>query len=89
MKLLAGNSNRPLAEAISAQLAVPLIKANIRRFALTLGLHTLEDRLRVLLRQIRAAQSHIDDLNAQAFRLFIHIITNAMHQPCAIGTNHS
>ena len=33
MKILTGNSNRPLAEAISAKLALPLIRANIRRFA--------------------------------------------------------
>ncbi|MDR3514627.1 MAG: ribose-phosphate pyrophosphokinase [Azospirillaceae bacterium] len=33
MKVLAGNSNRPLAEAISACLNVPLTKANIRRFS--------------------------------------------------------
>ena len=33
MKLIAGNSNRPLAEAISAHLKVPLTKASIRRFS--------------------------------------------------------
>lgn len=33
MKILTGNSNKPLAEAISAKLALPLIKANIRRFS--------------------------------------------------------
>ncbi|MEA1651572.1 ribose-phosphate pyrophosphokinase [Nitrospirillum sp. BR 11164] len=33
MKLIAGNSNRPLAEAISACLNVPLTKASIRRFS--------------------------------------------------------
>ncbi|MFV0431965.1 MAG: ribose-phosphate pyrophosphokinase [Alphaproteobacteria bacterium] len=33
MKLLAGNSNLPLAEAISAWLNVPLTKASIRRFS--------------------------------------------------------
>jgi ribose-phosphate pyrophosphokinase len=33
MKILAGNSNRPLAEAISAYLNVPLTKASIRRFS--------------------------------------------------------
>ena len=33
MKLLACNSNRPLAEAISAYLKVPLTQASIRRFA--------------------------------------------------------
>ena len=32
MKILTGNSNQPLAEAISAKLALPLVKANIRRF---------------------------------------------------------
>lgn len=33
MKILSGNSNRPLAEAISAYLQVPLTKAAIRRFS--------------------------------------------------------
>ena len=33
MKLVAGNSNRPLAEAIAAYLHVPLAKAQVRRFA--------------------------------------------------------
>jgi ribose-phosphate pyrophosphokinase len=33
MKLIAGNSNRPLAEAISAMLKVPLTNASIRRFS--------------------------------------------------------
>jgi len=33
MKILTGNSNRPLAAAISAKLAIPLVKANIRRFS--------------------------------------------------------
>ncbi len=33
MKILSGNSNRPLAEAISAYLKTPLTKASIRRFS--------------------------------------------------------
>jgi ribose-phosphate pyrophosphokinase len=33
MKILAGNSNRPLAEAISAYLNLPLTRASIRRFS--------------------------------------------------------
>jgi len=33
MKVLAGNSNRPLAEAICSYLNMPLIKASVRRFA--------------------------------------------------------
>ncbi|MDQ4136470.1 MAG: ribose-phosphate pyrophosphokinase [Pseudomonadota bacterium] len=33
MKLVAGNSNRPLAEAIAAYLGIPLTKCSVRRFA--------------------------------------------------------
>ncbi|QQS11179.1 MAG: ribose-phosphate pyrophosphokinase [Rhodospirillales bacterium] len=33
MKILTGNSNRPLAEAIATALGLPLVKANVRRFA--------------------------------------------------------
>ncbi len=33
MKILAGNSNRPLSEAIAAYLGVPLTKCQVRRFA--------------------------------------------------------
>jgi ribose-phosphate pyrophosphokinase len=33
MKLLAGNSNRPLAEAIAAFLGMPLTNATVQRFA--------------------------------------------------------
>jgi ribose-phosphate pyrophosphokinase len=33
MKLLAGNSNRPLANAIAAHLGIPLCRAQVRRFA--------------------------------------------------------
>ena len=33
MKLVAGNSNRPLAEAIAAYLGLPLTKCSVRRFA--------------------------------------------------------
>ncbi len=33
MKLLAGNSNRSLAQAIAAHLDMPLTKAQVKRFA--------------------------------------------------------
>ncbi len=33
MKILTGNSNRPLAEAISAFLNLPLTSASVRRFS--------------------------------------------------------
>ena len=33
MKIIAGNSNRPLAEAVAAALGIPLTQASVRRFA--------------------------------------------------------
>jgi ribose-phosphate pyrophosphokinase len=33
MKLLAGNSNRPLAEGVGKALGIPVVKANVKRFA--------------------------------------------------------
>ena len=33
MKIIAGNSNRPLAEAIAAYLNLPLTDASVRRFS--------------------------------------------------------
>ena len=33
MKVVAGNSNKPLAEAIAASLNMPLTKASVRRFS--------------------------------------------------------
>ncbi|MDA8915441.1 ribose-phosphate pyrophosphokinase-like domain-containing protein, partial [Alphaproteobacteria bacterium] len=33
MKIISGNSNRPLAEAIAAYLDTPLTQADVRRFA--------------------------------------------------------
>ncbi|HEV7383665.1 MAG TPA: ribose-phosphate pyrophosphokinase-like domain-containing protein, partial [Phenylobacterium sp.] len=33
MKLLAGNSNRTLAEAVASHLDLPLTKAQVKRFA--------------------------------------------------------
>jgi ribose-phosphate pyrophosphokinase len=33
MKLVSGNSNRPLAEAVAAYLNLPMTKCSVRRFA--------------------------------------------------------
>ena len=33
MKIMSGNSNRPLAEAIAAYLDMPLTRADVKRFA--------------------------------------------------------
>ncbi|MGH6993516.1 MAG: ribose-phosphate pyrophosphokinase-like domain-containing protein, partial [Caulobacteraceae bacterium] len=46
MKLLAGNSNRPLAEAIAASLGAPLTKALVRRFSDNECRVTIEENVR-------------------------------------------
>ena len=46
MKLLAGNSNRALAEAIAASLGVPLTKAEVKRFADNEAWVTIEENVR-------------------------------------------
>ena len=46
MKLLAGNSNRPLAQAIAAHLDLPLTKATVRRFADNEVFVTIDENVR-------------------------------------------
>ncbi|HEV2363655.1 MAG TPA: ribose-phosphate pyrophosphokinase [Caulobacteraceae bacterium] len=46
MKLLAGNSNRPLAEAIAASLGAPLTKAQVKRFPDNEAWVTIEENVR-------------------------------------------
>jgi len=46
MKLLAGNSNRPLAEAIAQSLGVPLTRAEVKRFADNEAWVTIEENVR-------------------------------------------
>ena len=56
MKLVAGNSNRALAEAIAAYLATPLTKAVVRRFAdIAMGQSDLLIRPRYEVEQIPSA----------------------------------
>src|SRR5437868_7343814 len=46
MKLLAGNSNRPLAEAIARSLDIPLTRAQVKRFADNEAWVTIEENVR-------------------------------------------
>ena len=46
MKLLAGNSNRALAEAIAQSLGVPLTRAEVKRFADNEAWVTIEENVR-------------------------------------------
>ena len=46
MKLLAGNSNRPLAEAIAASLDLPLTRAQVKRFPDNEAWVTIDENVR-------------------------------------------
>ena len=46
MKLLAGNSNRPLAEAIARSLGTPLTQAQVKRFADNEARVTIDENVR-------------------------------------------
>src|ERR1700722_7280873 len=56
-------------------------------FALPFGLHALEDCLAVLFRQIDAADTHIDHMNAERLRIAIELIAHLPHQLLAPVTN--
>src|ERR1700685_96315 len=50
--------------------------AELGRLALPLGLHALIDRLAVLLRQVDAADAHVDDMDAERLRVAIELIAH-------------
>src|ERR1700688_3655028 len=54
--------------------------AELRRLALPLGLHALIDCLAVLLRQVDAADAHVDDMNAEWLGIAIELIAHQPHQ---------
>ena len=56
------------------------MRAELGRLALALGLHALEDRLAVLLRQVGAADAHVDHRDAELLRLAVELLAHARHQ---------
>src|ERR1700724_2376841 len=54
--------------------------AELRRLALPLGLHALIDCLAVLLRQVDAADAHVDDMDAERLGIAIELIAHQPHQ---------
>src|ERR1700686_1219355 len=54
--------------------------AELGRLALPLGLHALIDRLAVLLRQVDAADAHVNDVGAEPLRIAIELIAHQPHQ---------
>ena len=64
--------------------ALRAVGAELGRLALTLGLHALIDRLAVLLRQIGAADAHVDDRDAELRGLAVELLAHARHQAGAL-----
>ena len=60
--------------------ALAALRAEFRGLALTLGLHALIDRLAVLLRQVGAADAHVDHLDAVGLRFAVDQLADARHQ---------
>ena len=56
------------------------LRADLGRLPLALGLHALVDRLAVRLRQIGAADLHVDHLDAEASRLAVDLLGDPRHQ---------
>ena len=74
-----------------ARISWPLLAAlgaELGRFALPFGLHALIDRLAVLLRQVGAADAHVDDVNAERLRIVIELIAHLRHQLLALVAHH-
>ena len=62
--------------------------AQFGRLALTLGLHPLEHRFGVLLRQIGPAQLDVDDRHADALGLLIDLSPDLLHQLGPVVAHH-
>ena len=62
--------------------------AELGGLALPLGLHALIDRLAVLLRQIGAANTHVDHLDAVTVGLLVELIADPRHQGFALVAHH-
>ena len=58
--------------------------AELGGLALPLGLHALIDRLAVLLRQVDAADAHVDDMDAERLGIAIELIAHLPHQLLAL-----
>ena len=72
-------ASRSAFERISCALLAAL-GAELRGLALPFGLHALVDRLAVLLRQIGAADPHVDHLDAVLIGLPVELVADARHQ---------
>ena len=55
---------------------------------LAFGLHALVDRLAVLLRQVGAANAHVDHGDAVGLRLVVELLAHARHEVLALVAHH-
>ena len=77
-----GNDDGRLAIGLGTDLLrlLAALGAELGGLALPLGLHALIDRLAVLLRQIGAADTHVDHLDAVLIGLPVELVADPRHQ---------
>src|ERR1700759_3047255 len=90
LRVRLGHDHRRLAVGVGTDFLrlLPALRAELGRFALALGLHALIDRLAVLLRQIGAADTYVDYLDAVAVGLLVELVADASHQRFALIAHH-
>ena len=59
-------------------------RPELRRLALALGAHAVEDVLGVLLGQVGALDAHVDDLEPELLAFLVHLLGDALHQRFAL-----
>ena len=82
--------HRPFAFGVGTDLGGRLgaFGARLSGDALTFRLHTREDRLGVLLRQVGAADTHVLDRHAKSLHLRVHPVADRRHDLVALGRQH-
>src|SRR5262249_24389337 len=86
VRLRLGDQHRDVPIRLGADLLRLLraLRTILRGFLLAFGLHALVDRLAVLLRQVRAANAHVNDRDAVALGLGLELFAHARHEMLAL-----
>src|ERR1700722_5907496 len=92
MKLLAGNSNRPLAEAIAQSLDVPLTRAQVKRFPDNEAWVTIDENVRgedvfVIQSTSYPANDNLMDLHSGQIQGFFDIPTDNLQAAPLMATD--
>src|SRR5262249_31569917 len=82
------NGYLPISARLDLLRALAALGAELCRLTLALGLHTLIDRLAVLLGQVRPTNADVDDVDAKLLGLVVELLAYSGHQLRPFVTNH-